>query len=109
MPKLTHPQFFPRTLTDREIAAAIGLREEPRTVEGRRLVSAIVATATANAAASGPCSFLAYEGAFAGRKIRVFVEEPEENSGLCGPATLNEIFVQDGRCPASPTPRVHRM
>ena len=95
--QLTHPQFFPRTLTDREIAAAIGLREEPRTVEGRRLVSAIVATATANAAASGPCSFLAYEGEFAGRKIRVSVEEPEENSRLCGPATFNEVFVQEGK------------
>ncbi|TAJ45692.1 O-phosphoserine--tRNA ligase [Methanofollis fontis] len=95
--KLTHPQFFPRTLTDREIAAAITLREEAQSPEGRALVEAIMATATANAAAEGPCSFLAFEGEVGGRRLRVFVEEPEENSRLCGPATFNEVFVQDGR------------
>ena len=95
--KLTYPQFFPRTLTDREVAAAIGLREEPRTAEGRRLVGSITAAATANATAVGPCSFVAFEGEFAGKNLRVFVEEPEENSKLCGPATFNEVFVQDGK------------
>ena len=40
-----------------------------------------------------PCEFLAWEGELFGRKVKVSVVEPEENTKLCGPAALNEIVV----------------
>ncbi|MBP1928606.1 O-phosphoseryl-tRNA synthetase [Methanolinea mesophila] len=94
--QLTHPQFFPRELSDLEIARAIHYREDPGSPEGLRLAEAITTTATTNGSATGPCSFLAFEGAIAGRELRVFVEEPEENARLCGPACGNELFVYNG-------------
>jgi O-phosphoseryl-tRNA synthetase len=94
--KLSYPQFHPRPLSDREIARAVGIREEPTTIAGRRLAAAIVSTATANATAAGPCSFEAWKGDLAGTPVEVYVEEPEANAKLCGPACFNEVFVQNG-------------
>jgi O-phosphoseryl-tRNA synthetase len=94
--QLSYPQFHPRPLSDREIARAVGIREEPATVAGRQLAAAIVSTATANATAAGPCSFDAWKGELAGTPVEVFVEEPEANAKLCGPACFNEVFVQNG-------------
>jgi O-phosphoseryl-tRNA synthetase len=94
--QLTHPQFFPHELSDQEIARAIHYREEPRSPEGLLLEEAIKRTAFANASATGPCSFLAFEGSIAGHALKVYVEEPEENARLCGPACGNELFVFNG-------------
>jgi O-phosphoseryl-tRNA synthetase len=93
---LSYPQFYPRSLSDKEIVAAVQVKEEPETVEGRRLAQAIEDTARLHAADPGPCSFAAWEGDLAGTRIRVFVEEKEENTKLCGPACFNEIFVSQG-------------
>ncbi|MBN1194317.1 MAG: O-phosphoserine--tRNA ligase [Methanomicrobiaceae archaeon] len=94
--KLTMPQFFPRQLSDREIAAAVTLRDEPFLPEGRQCARAIAAAATVHATEPGPCSFTAWEGTIAGTDVQVFVEEPETGSKLCGPAAFNEIFVYGG-------------
>jgi O-phosphoseryl-tRNA synthetase len=94
--QLSYPQFFPRPLTDREIAAAVHLREEPASPEGRMLAAAIASTAAANATAPAPCSFDAWEGSLSGTRVKVAVEEPETNAKLCGPACANGIFVHDG-------------
>jgi O-phosphoseryl-tRNA synthetase len=94
--QLSYPQFFPRPLTDREIAAAVHVREEPVSTEGKLLAAAIASTATANATAPGPCSFDAWEGILGGTRVKVVVEEPENNAKLCGPACANGIFVHDG-------------
>jgi len=94
--QLSYPQFFPRTVTDREIVHAVGLREEPATMEGKRLAAAICATAAAHADAPGPCSFEAWNGKIGGATIHVVVEETETNAKLCGPACANEIFVHEG-------------
>jgi O-phosphoseryl-tRNA synthetase len=94
--QLCFPQFFPRTLTDQEIARAVRLREEPSSPEGKMLAVAIASIATANAAAQGPCSFDVWEGMLGSAKVKVTVEEPESNAKLCGPACANEIFVHDG-------------
>ena len=40
-----------------------------------------------------PCEFTAWEGELFGRKVKVSVVEPEENTKLCGPAAQNEIVV----------------
>ena len=94
--QLCFPQFFPRTLTDQEIASTVRLREEPFSPEGKMLAVAITNVATANATAQGPCSFDVWEGILGGVNVQVAVEEPESNAKLCGPACANEIFVHDG-------------
>jgi len=94
--QLCYPQFFPRSVTDREIARAVHLREEPVSAEARLLAGAIAKVAMANAAVQGPCSFDAWEGSLGGANLRVVVEESESNAKLCGPACGNEIFVHQG-------------
>jgi O-phosphoseryl-tRNA synthetase len=94
--QLSYPQFFPGPLTDREIARAVQLREEPLTPAGRVLAAAIEETAAANGNTPGPCSFDAWEGNLSGKSVKVIVEEPESDTKLLGPACLNGIFVHDG-------------
>ncbi len=94
--QLTSPQFFPSLLSDHEIARAVRFREVPLTPDGRNVQDAIRVTARNNATAPGPCSFLAWEGELNRRSVQVFVEEPESNTKLCGPACFNEVFVHNG-------------
>jgi O-phosphoseryl-tRNA synthetase len=94
--QLSYPQFFPRLLTDREIARSIREKEEPVTTTGRQLAIAIRDTAAAHADVPGPCSFEAWNGEIGGTRLSVVVEEPESNTRLCGPACFNEIFVHQG-------------
>jgi O-phosphoseryl-tRNA synthetase len=94
--QLSHPQFSPKPVTDREIARAVHLREEPISTEGKMLASAIARIAAENATAPGPCSFDAWQGVFGTMKVNVVVEETEVNAKLCGPACANEIFVHEG-------------
>jgi O-phosphoseryl-tRNA synthetase len=96
MRQICYPQFFPHPLSDRELARAVHVREEPVSREGRILAGAIAKTATANGTAQGPCSFSAWEGSLGGVTIEVVVEEPESNAKLCGPACANEIFIHNG-------------
>ena len=96
MRALSYPQFFPRELTDREIAGAVSLKEEPATVTGRFVARAIRETGLANPTAPGPVSFTAWEGELLGHHVKVFVEEPEANAKLLGPACGNEVFVHQG-------------
>ena len=93
---LSYPQFYPRDLTDRELAGAVSVKEEPATVTGRLIARAICETSIANPTAPGPCSFTAWEGELLGHQLKVFVEEPEANAKLLGPACGNEIFVHQG-------------
>jgi O-phosphoseryl-tRNA synthetase len=94
--QLCFPQFFPRPLSDHEIARSVRLREEPITSDGKMLAVAIARVASANGSAQGPCSFDAWEGLLGGIRVKVTVEEPESNAKLCGPACANEIFVHEG-------------
>jgi O-phosphoseryl-tRNA synthetase len=93
---LSYPQFYPRDLTDRELAGAVSVKEEPATVTGRLIARAIRETGMANPTAPGPCSFTAWEGELLGHRLKVFIEEPEANAKLLGPACGNEIFVHQG-------------
>jgi O-phosphoseryl-tRNA synthetase len=94
--RLTFPQFFPLDLTDFEIAQAITFREEPAGSAGKHIARAIVTAAEAHGSEPGPCSFLATEAEIDGRRVRVYVEEPESNTRLLGPACLNRIYVHAG-------------
>jgi O-phosphoseryl-tRNA synthetase len=94
--QLTHPQFFPEVLTDRQVARAIQYREQPVSSTGQMIAAAVRNTAALHATEPGPCSFKAWEGELSGHLVTIFVEEPESNSKLCGPACFNEIFVFQG-------------
>ncbi|MDR0439010.1 MAG: O-phosphoserine--tRNA ligase [Methanocalculaceae archaeon] len=94
--KLSFSQLYPPVYSDLELAKAIGLREEPQTIPGRRATLAIVATATSHANDLSPCEFLAWTGDLFGKTVVISVVESEENSRLLGPAALNEIFVRNG-------------
>ncbi len=96
MRQLVYPQFFPVTVPDRALARAVHVREAPVTPAGILLAEAIRRTAAHHAAEPGPCSFLAWEGEIAGYALRVFVDEPESNTRLLGPACANEIFAYQG-------------
>ena len=65
----------------------------PSTPEGQAIAEDVVEIAIKHADTVSPCEFLAWEGELFGRKIKVSVVEPEENTKLCGPAALNEIVV----------------
>ncbi|HZD42921.1 MAG TPA: O-phosphoserine--tRNA ligase, partial [Methanomicrobiales archaeon] len=71
--KLSYPQFFPQDLSDRALARAVHLREEPTTIAGRHLAVAITETATAHGAEPGPCSFPAWNGILGEHQVEVFV------------------------------------
>jgi O-phosphoseryl-tRNA synthetase len=94
--QLSYPQFFPKVMTDLEIARAIRYREEPVTGTGMHLAASIRETATEHADAPGPCSFDAWCGELSGILLKVTVQEPESNTKLCGPACLNRIYVYQG-------------
>lgn len=61
------------------------------------MAEAIQKVATVHAKEESPCSFEAWDGECSGTIIRVFVEEDEENSRLCGSAVFNDIYVEDGK------------
>ncbi|NLV26468.1 MAG: O-phosphoserine--tRNA ligase [Methanomicrobiales archaeon] len=94
--ELCFPQFFPIQYTDTELARGVSLIQEPCSNAGKQLVKTLMKTAIANGSAIGPCSFQVFEGELADHQIRVYVEEPEENAKLLGPACMNEIFVYKG-------------
>ncbi|PWR75681.1 O-phosphoserine--tRNA ligase [Methanospirillum stamsii] len=94
--ELCFPQFFPVRYTDTELGRGVSLIQEPETTPGKTLVRSIMETATAQGSANGPCSFKVFEGELMDTQVRVFVEEPEENAKLLGPASLNEIFIYNG-------------
>jgi O-phosphoseryl-tRNA synthetase len=65
----------------------------PATPAGRALAEALVQTCIEHGESPSPCEFTAWEGEIFGRKVKVSVVEPEENTKLCGPASMNEIVV----------------
>jgi O-phosphoseryl-tRNA synthetase len=94
--RLTFPQFFATDLTDFEIARAVTLKEEPTGPAGKLVARAIISAGEAHGSEPGPCSFLASESVMEGRRVRVYVEEPESGTKLLGPACMNRIYVHAG-------------
>ena len=94
--EMCFPQFSVQNYSDLEIARAVSLDLEPSTPEGRQMIPAIKEVALANAAASGPCSFVTWKGELFGNPVTVYVDEVEEGARLLGPACMNEIFVHNG-------------
>jgi O-phosphoseryl-tRNA synthetase len=68
----------------------------PFTSEGRDLMQNLLITGKENSNAPSPCEFIAFEGNFLGKDIRVKVIEPEEGTKLLGPAAWNRVYISDG-------------
>lgn len=95
--ELVYPQFYAEwELTDAEIARLIHIQESPRSEVGVRIRDGIRSAAEAHADEPSPCEFLAYEGEVKGRRVRVYVYEPDAGTRLLGPAARNRIYVYDG-------------
>ncbi len=91
---LSYPQLQADwSLKPIEIARMIGVDKKPLTDTGREIARSIVETCVRYGNTPSPCEFDAWEGMLFGRRVRVSVVEPEENTKLCGPAYLNEIVV----------------
>jgi O-phosphoseryl-tRNA synthetase len=94
MRALSYPQFQTEwQLSAREMAQMISVDKVPSTPAGQAMAEAIVQTCIEHGDTVSPCEFLAWEGELFGRKVKVSVVEPEENTKLCGPAAMNEIVV----------------
>jgi O-phosphoseryl-tRNA synthetase len=94
---LVFPQFYGEfVLTDDELARLITLRNAPATLRGEAIQQAIVNVCKTHGADASPVEFVAWEGELLDKFARITVIEPEENTKLCGPAFLNEVFVKDG-------------
>ena len=91
---LAYPQFYaPWVLSDSEIAKLISINKKPMTQEGYEIADKIARVCEINGNEKSPCEFVAWEGKLFGKKLKVWVLEPEENTKLCGPAYLNEVIV----------------
>jgi len=91
---LSYPQFQNDwTLTPREMAQMILVDRVPSTQAGRDVAEAIAETCIKYGDTPSPCEFTAWEGELSGKKVKVSVVEPEENTKLCGPAFMNEVVV----------------
>jgi len=94
---LSYPQFQTDWhLSAREMAQMIRVDKVPATPAGQAIADAVVAVCAEHGETPSPCSFVAWEGELFGRKVRVSVVEPEENTKLCGPAAFNEVVVYKG-------------
>jgi len=104
---LSYPQFQTGwELSPREMAQMITVDNTPCTPEGQAIAESVIGVCLEQGDAASPCEFLAWEGEFFGRRIQVSVVEPEENTKLCGPASLNEIVVHKKNIMGIPrTPR----
>ncbi len=94
---LVFPQFYGEfVLTDDELARLITLKNAPATLQGEAIQQTIVNVCKTHGADASPVEFVAWEGELLDKFARITVIEPEENTKLCGPAFLNEVFIKDG-------------
>lgn len=93
-------------LSAMEMARMVRIDKTPLTDAGAAISRAVVETSIKYGNTPSPCEFDAWEGDLFGRRIKVSVVEPEENTKLCGPAFLNEVVVYKGEVLGIPrTPR----
>ena len=59
-------------------------------------MESLLTTGKKNGNTHSPCEFVAFEGEFLGKNIRVKVIEPEEGTKLLGPAAWNRVYISDG-------------
>jgi len=90
------PQFYLKDLSDSEISEGVKIAVAPSSDEGKILSGKIKETSLKYAKERSPCDFVAYEGSFMKKKIKVTITKREEGKFLLGPAALNEVYIYDG-------------
>ena len=90
------PQYSEWEMPDSGLAKQVFVDKMPETPEGYAIASAVVAQCELHGEEPSPCEFPAWEGEICGRKVKVSVIEPEENTKLCGPAAFNEVVAYEG-------------
>lgn len=96
---MTYPQitqFSEWEMSDSELAKQVFVDKTPETPEGLAIAAAVVSQCELHGEEPSPCEFSAWEGEVCGRKVKVSVIEPEENTKLCGPAAFNEVVAYQG-------------
>ena len=95
--EMVYPQTYGKWyLSDRELATMLHINYYPFTTEGRNLMENLLNTGRENGNIASPCEFLAYQGEFLGKDIRVKIIEPENGTKLLGPAAWNKIYISEG-------------
>lgn len=101
---LSYPYFYKElSISDEKLASLISLDQKPVTNDGKRLIKAVIETAEKYKDKPSPCEFIAYEGIFLGKSVRVKVYETDVGVSLLGPAALNTIYVYRGDVLGIPT------
>jgi O-phosphoseryl-tRNA synthetase len=91
--RLVYPQFYQElNLSDEELAKAVNMFETPKTALGEEVRDAIIGTALRYAEEKSPCEFEAFKK----ENLTVSVYEPDPNTRLLGPASLNTVYAYDG-------------
>ncbi|AKB26642.1 O-phosphoseryl-tRNA(Cys) synthetase [Methanosarcina sp. MTP4] len=90
------PQYCEWEISDSELAKQIYVDRVPETPEGRAIGEAVVTQCELHGGEPSPCAFPAWEGEICGKKVKVSVIEPEEETKLCGPAAFNEVVAYNG-------------
>jgi O-phosphoseryl-tRNA synthetase len=95
--EMVYPQTYEKWhVSDRELATMLRINYYPFTGEGRDLMESLLSTGKENGNTHSPCEFVAFEGEFLGKNIRVKVIEPEEGTKLLGPAAWNRVYINEG-------------
>ncbi|MCD4822299.1 MAG: O-phosphoserine--tRNA ligase [Methanococcoides sp.] len=89
------PQYAEWDLKDSELAKMIFVDKLPETPEGQEILEGIVEQCDMHGSEPSPCEFVAWEGTLKGKKVKVSVIEPEDETKLCGPAAYNEVLVYE--------------
>jgi O-phosphoseryl-tRNA synthetase len=90
------PQYSEWEMSDSELAKQVFVDKVPETPEGRAIADSVVSQCELHGEEPSPCEFPAWEGEVCGRKVKISVIEPEENTKLCGPAAFNEVVAYQG-------------
>ena len=97
---LTYPQFpmyeQELNISDEGLAGMITVEKAPVTEKGWDIQHAIVRICEEYGNEPSPCEFMAWSGTLNGRRVNVWVTEPEEKTKLCGPAAMNSVLVLNG-------------
>ncbi|MHA1269786.1 MAG: O-phosphoserine--tRNA ligase [Candidatus Helarchaeota archaeon] len=96
--KLVYPYFYKDiTFDDQEIAKGIRFENGPMTSVGKEIMEAIKQAAIMHKDDDAPLEILVWEGKLFGKNIEITIWENEDGVKLLGPATFNEIWVNDGK------------
>ena len=105
--EMVYPQMYAKWhLTDRELASMLHINYYPFSNDGMHLMDSLRNTCIEKGDSPSPCEFIAFEGEFLGKNIRVKVVEPEANTRLLGPAAWNSIFIHNGNIVGVPEKNV---